>query len=63
MKTIRLQCPKCKRTKQVKREPHDPANARTAILVCDRCDNGGFDQVDYLPAARHAKPNAGGTTP
>ncbi len=49
---VTLRCPKCDRTKDVRRHKTDPKDAVVVEAPCDRCDDGGgFPETMYFDAA------------
>lgn len=48
-KLVTLECPGCKRTKQVQSEDTDPPNTAKVVFMCDRCPEDAAI-IDYFDA-------------
>ena len=48
--TIRLECPRCRRTVMAAREKFDPPRAVMAEIQCPECVGGDFDHTTYRDA-------------
>lgn len=48
---IRLECPTCHKTMlDAERQDHDPPNAVLAMIYCEKCVQGGYDDTSYYDA-------------
>lgn len=58
---VTLRCPKCKRTKEVRKDSTDLKNAAVVEIQCDKCDRGdGFPETFYYDAdGRQLNPATG----
>ncbi len=46
-RTINLRCPKCQKSKVVKRESSDPVSAVRVDIQCPECNGGDFDTPHF----------------
>lgn len=52
-KGITLECPKCKRTKEVDRHKSDPPGTARVVYKCPECEpaGAGWDDIHYFDSA------------
>ena len=50
---VQLRCPRCKRTKRVRRHSSDPPNCATLEFACPQCNPTDDEMVDYYDENGH----------